>query len=48
MFRRHREPLLTRAELDALIAMIMRIDENVDRIRGATVDDNGEAEENRS
>jgi hypothetical protein len=47
MFRRRREPLLTRGELDALIAMIMRIDDNVERIRSATVDEDGEAEEDR-
>ena len=47
MFRRHREPLLTRRELDGLIAILMRIDENVERIREAIVDDDGEEAEDR-
>jgi hypothetical protein len=47
MFRRRPEPFLTRVELDGLIAMIMRIDESVERILRATVEDDGEEEEDR-
>jgi hypothetical protein len=48
MLGRSRQPVLTREERDGLIAMLMRIDENVAQILEATVDeDDGEEEEDR-
>lgn len=48
MLRRRTEPLVTRKELDGLIAMVMRIDENVERILRAVEEDDGKEEEDRS
>lgn len=43
--RRKREPLLTREEVNGLIAIFMRIDENIALIARAEEDGNGEARE---
>ena len=43
MFRRRREPLFTREEVNGLLVILMRIDENIARIARAEEDENGEA-----
>jgi hypothetical protein len=42
--RRRRPPALTRAEIDGLIVLLMRIDANVARIADAAEDADGEEE----
>ena len=43
--RRRREPLFTREEVNGLLIILMRIDENIARIARAEEEDNGEAPE---
>ncbi|MBA2461719.1 MAG: hypothetical protein H0V45_08160 [Actinobacteria bacterium] len=44
MFRREREPLLTREDMNGIIELLMRLDENVKVIRQIAEGDDGEAE----
>lgn len=44
MFRRE-QPVLTWEDMNGIIELLMRIDENVDLIRKAAEGDDGEAEE---
>jgi hypothetical protein len=45
MFRRDQEPLLTWDDMNGIIELLMRIDENVEVIRHVAEGENGETEE---
>lgn len=48
MFRREQEPVLTRQDMNGIIKLLMRLDENVKAIREQLVEDeDGEEEEDR-
>lgn len=45
MFRREQEPVLTWEDMNGIIELLMRIDENIEVIRNVAEGDDGEAEE---